>query len=113
TISLAMPKFIPALNVPTSKRLFRVVAAKTARRYRTIRIQAGSHTTTAVDPPPTTSGNHSTTSTAERVRTNLAQLRPTRQQTVESPAALKGARRVRREARGNEPGQSGTAPGHT
>ena len=37
---------------------------RTARRYRTIEIQAGQHTITAADPSPTTSAKPSTPSTA-------------------------------------------------
>ena len=48
---------------------------KTARRYRTIQIQAGPQTITAADPCLTTSARPSARSTARPVRTNLAQLR--------------------------------------
>jgi hypothetical protein len=48
---------------------------KTARRYRTIEIQAGRQTITAADPRPTTSARPSTPSTAATdLRTRMAQL---------------------------------------
>ncbi len=43
---------------------------KTARRYRTIEIQAGDHVITAADPCPTTSRKPSTASSAIPLRTN-------------------------------------------
>ena len=48
---------------------------KTARRYRTIQIQAGDHVITAADPSPTTSATPSTRSTTPAgLRTKLSQL---------------------------------------
>jgi len=46
---------------------------RTAHRYRTIEIQAGAHTITAAE-PRRTSVKRSTASTADPVRTNLAQV---------------------------------------
>jgi hypothetical protein len=43
---------------------------RTARRYRTTEIQAGSHVTTAADPSPVTSMKPSTASTTIPLRTN-------------------------------------------
>jgi hypothetical protein len=43
---------------------------RTARRYRTIEIQAGAHTITAADPYPTTSAMPSTASAPAPDRTN-------------------------------------------
>ena len=48
---------------------------KTARRFKTIQIQAGQHVITAADPCPKTSGQPSTKSTAGQLRTKLSQLR--------------------------------------
>jgi hypothetical protein len=45
---------------------------RTARRYRTVEIQAGGHTITAADPYPTTSTMPSTPSTPAQVRANSA-----------------------------------------
>ncbi|GAB1511742.1 hypothetical protein JCM33774_37840 [Actinophytocola sp. KF-1] len=47
---------------------------RTTRRYRTINIQAGEHTLTAVDPLPDASAMPSPASTTA-VRTNLSQVR--------------------------------------
>jgi hypothetical protein len=46
---------------------------KTARRYRTIEIQAGPHTITAADPCPPTSGQPSAKFTADRLPLNCHQ----------------------------------------
>jgi hypothetical protein len=48
---------------------------RTARRYRTIEIQAAPHTITAADPSPATCAKPSTASTAVQVRTNVSQVR--------------------------------------
>jgi hypothetical protein len=48
---------------------------KTARRYRTIEIQAGPHTITPPSPCPPTSGQPSTKFTADQLRTKLSQVR--------------------------------------
>ena len=44
---------------------------RTARRYRTIEIQAGTHTITAADPLPTTFATPWTASTTASVRTDV------------------------------------------
>ena len=55
---------------------------KTARRYRTIQIQAGQHTITAADPLPADLRQPSTKSTAEQLHTKLSQVRRALSSTV-------------------------------
>ncbi len=70
---------------------------KTARRYRTIEIQAGQHTITAADPLPDDLRQPSTPSTAPAdLRTNLSQVgyRGSRRPVVVVPAGSGGWRPV-------------------
>jgi hypothetical protein len=66
-------------------------AIRTARRYRTIEIQAGSHTITAADPLRRPAARPSTVSTSAQVRTNVSRVRykaredPRRAQAQSSP----------------------------